>query len=92
LLIGIPVLAIAITFIIFDRHFNSVFYFITYGGDILFYQHLFWFFGHPEVYILILPGFGLVSESILRNCNKCLFGHDSIIISLMLITLLGCIV
>ena len=78
--------------IIFDRHFNSSFFDPLRGGDLLLFQHLFWFFGHPEVYILILPAFGLISE-ILSKFSQCIiFGRDSMFIALLIIGIVGCIV
>jgi heme/copper-type cytochrome/quinol oxidase subunit 1 len=92
LLLSLPVLAIALTFIIFDRHFNTSFFDSFRGGDVLLFQHLFWFFGHPEVYILIIPAFGLISE-ILSKFSQCMiFGRDSMIIALLLIVIIGFIV
>jgi cytochrome c oxidase subunit 1 len=92
LIISIPVLAACITMVISDRHFNSCFFDPLRGGDLLLFQHLFWFFGHPEVYILILPGFGLVSGIISKFTQFIIFGRDSMVIALFLIGLLGCIV
>jgi cytochrome c oxidase subunit 1 len=78
--------------VIFDRHFNGCFFDIIRGGDCLLFQHLFWFFGHPEVYILILPGFGLISE-ILSKFSQCIiFARDSMLLALFIIGILGCIV
>jgi len=92
LIISIPVLAACITMVISDRHFNSCFFDPLRGGDLLLFQHLFWFFGHPEVYILILPGFGLVSSIISKFTQFIIFGRDSMVIALFLIGLLGCVV
>jgi len=92
LILSIPVLAACITMVIFDRYLNGCFFDILRGGDVLVFQHLFWFFGHPEVYILIIPGFGLISE-IISHLNQCiLFGLDSMILSLYIISIIGCIV
>jgi heme/copper-type cytochrome/quinol oxidase subunit 1 len=78
--------------IIYDRHFNSNFFDPFRGGDVVLFQHLFWFFGHPEVYILILPAFGLVSEILGKYVQCYVFSRDSMIIALLIIGVLGCIV
>lgn len=92
MVVALPVLACCITMIIFDRHFNGCFFDIIRGGNLLFYQHLFWFLGHPEVYILIIPAFGLVSEIISKKTNKIIFARDSMILSVLVIGLLGLVV
>jgi cytochrome c oxidase subunit 1 len=87
-----PVLAGAITMVLTDRHFGTSFFSAAGGGDPVMYQHIFWFFGHPEVYIMILPAFGIVSEVIPTFARKRLFGYSSMVYATASIAILSFIV
>jgi cytochrome c oxidase subunit 1 len=87
-----PVLAGAVTMVLTDRHFGTHFFNAAGGGDPVMFQHIFWFFGHPEVYIMVLPAFGIVSEVIPTFARKPLFGYSSMVYALASIAILSMIV
>ncbi len=89
IVLAFPVITIALVFLLFDRFFGTNFYEIAAGADPLLWQHLFWIFGHPEVYILVLPAFGLVSEVLPTFSQKPLFGYPVMVYSGILIGFLG---
>ena len=92
LLAVMPVLAGAVTMLLTDQFFGTSFFLAAGGGDPVLYQHIFWFFGHPEVYIMILPAFGLISEIIPTFARKPLFGHDSMVYAIASIAFLSFVV
>jgi cytochrome c oxidase subunit 1 len=89
LLLAFPVITVALVYLMMDRHFGSHFFLPQGGGDPVLWQHLFWIFGHPEVYILILPAFGIVSEVLPVFSRKPLFGYTAMVFSGALIAFLG---
>ena len=92
LIIAIPVIAGAVTMLLLDRHFGTHFFDTAHGGSALLWQNLFWVFGHPEVYILILPAFGVISEVLPVFARKPIFGYKAIAASTIMISFLGLLV
>merc|ERR1712048_254154 len=92
LLLTLPILSGALLMVIADLHSNTLFFDPIFEGDPIFYQHLFWFFGHPEVYILIIPAFGIISIVISGILQKIIFGNQSMIFAMSCISLLGSLV
>lgn len=89
LLLSLPILACGITLLLLDRDFNAVTFCILHGGDPVIFQHMFWYFGHPEVYIIILPAFGVISHSMGLLTESTVFGYLGMVFAIIAIALIG---
>ena len=92
LLLTLPVLTAALGILLADLHFNTIYFDPGFGGDPVLYQHFFWFFGHPEVYILIIPAFGILSQVISSLSQRIIYGNQSMVLALGCISVLGSLV
>ena len=92
LLLTLPVLTAALGILLADLHFNTIYFDPGFGGDPVLYQHFFWFFGHPEVYILIIPAFGILSQVISSLSQRIIYGNQSMVLALACISVLGSLV
>jgi cytochrome c oxidase subunit 1 len=92
LVIALPVLAVGITCLLMDRNLSVCLLDASLGGDPIMYQHLFWFFGHPEVYVIIVPVFGIICVSVVSSCRVPVFGYDSMLGCMLSIGTIGFVV
>jgi len=92
LILVVPVLAGGVTMLLFDRHFGTSFFIAAGGGDPVLFQHLFWFFGHPEVYVLLLPSIGVLAQVIPAFSRKPLFGYKSMVGAMLAVASIGMVV
>ena len=92
LILTLPVLTGALIMLLSDLHYNSILFDPAFSGDPVYYQHMFWFFGHPEVYILIIPAFAIISQVISTTYNMTIFGCQSMVLAMVCISILGCCV
>ena len=92
LILTLPILSTGIIFLLVDLNLNTIIYLSSFGGDSILYQHFFWFFGHPEVYILILPAFGIFTQEISTFSQKIIFGTQSMSLAISCISFLGSVV